>query len=233
VGGNPPPNILIILDTSATMGNSNLLVHSSSYDPNTTYTATKIGSVTPKKGTVYYSKNVFKETEKMLLVEVTSGIDNDATNKIICQQARNQLINAGTFVGKLATTPNSDGKFDCTSTISMVFYNGNYLNYLSSTTTAGDATSLRQTVARNAIKQLVDTTDSSVARYGLMGFDNNKDDGGNVVLHVGATAAQFDTLLNDTSPSNPIASAGTTPIGEALAEAGLYYAGKSHWSHYQ
>ncbi len=222
------PNILIILDTSASMVDANLLVHSRQYNLAATYTPKKIGSVTPVQGSVYYSKNSFKETEKMLLEKVTDSLDN-----IICTEAHDSLRDAGVYVGKLATLSNAQGKFDCDASESKVFYDGNYLNYLSATDIADDTSEIRQTVARRAIRNLVNATGSNVGRFGLMRYEAVKDDGGNIVLPVGSTAAQFNAKLDDTSSSADLKSVGTTPLAESLAEAGLYYAGRPRWSNYQ
>ncbi len=223
-----PPNIVFLLDTSATMKNADLLAHTVAYDSSGIYTPTKIGSITPQKGTIYYSKNVFKETEKMLLVEVTSNI-----SKITCSEAQKALSSAGVYIGNLSTTPNSLGEYGCSSSESRAFYNGNYLNYLCATDIPGDTVQLRQKVARDTIKFVVGNTADTLVRFGLMGFESIKDDGGNIVLGVGSTDAQFATLLDNSSTSSPIDSRGTTPLAEALAEAGLYYAGKPRWSNYQ
>ena len=88
---------------------------------------------------------------------------------------------------------------------------GNYRNYDASG--VGDARS-RISVAKEVITNLI--TDTENVRFGLMIF--NTSEGGHLVSECGTDKT---TLIN---AINALSATTWTPLGETLAEAGLYFA---------
>jgi len=190
------PNVLIIFDTSGSMSTDD--VPGAPYDPAVTYSGSKT------KNAVYrYSSGSY--------TSFTGDVEN-----ITCSSVKNALKTKGyvaTGTGGISNI-NTSSPFACgnkTRTLRM----GNWINY----DVSGGAMSTRISVAKGAVKNLINTTDN--VRFGLMRFNN--DQGGRVVKNIGSTKADLVAAV-DALTAN-----GYTPLAETTAEAGLYYAGKASW----
>ncbi|HOO91294.1 MAG TPA: hypothetical protein PLA74_10770, partial [Syntrophales bacterium] len=225
-----PPNVLILLDTSGSMQEDDKKVPTSVYDPGIDYSTqlTQITGNTPEMNTVYYiSKEPNKEWEMSLFKELTTTVDN-----IGCEDARTSLNTYGYWMGFMyPELDETTGKYECGGNTLMKLYMGNYRNFIASPATTSD---YRITIAKDTIESLVGAfQDQTVARIGLMRFDDEKDSGGKVLLPVGSTYSQFFDLLHPADLNkDKLAAKGTTPVAEALAEAGLYFAGLPNWTTY-
>jgi hypothetical protein len=159
--GEPPrniePNVLIIFDTSISMGNAESQdIPKNPYDPNTDYTA---GSAGYTKNAVYRWSTA--SDDWIVFVSGTASLDSDS-----CGDAIDELdANGFTFA-----TVNDDSPHDCES--NNVDYNrydlrmGNQLNY----ETGGYTGPLikRLDSAKQVVKDLI--TNHPNVRYGLMRF---------------------------------------------------------------
>ncbi len=223
-----PPSILIILDTSGSMQEDDKKVPSSVYDPSHNYRddLAHITGGTPEQLTVYYiRKEPNKEWEKSLFTELC-----DSTAYIGCTEAKTALDTYGYWMGYMSPEPDAEGLYQCGDDTLMKLSVGNYRNFLESPTTESE---YRMTIAKRAIMNLVNALDDSAANIGLMRFDDEKDDGGKVLLPIGATDSQFDAVLYPADPNkDKLEAKGTTPVAEALAEAGRYMAGTPNWTTY-
>jgi type IV pilus assembly protein PilY1 len=170
------------------------------YDPNTVYSGS-------------YSSNAVYQSDKTLL---TNNVDN-----ISCS-GKSTLIAEGTVKMNIKYS-----NLSCSGG-SKTLYMGNYLNYDSQ---GGASTRTRIAVAKEVITQLINETNN--VRFGLMKFNPNNstdpnstisgDSGGKLVKQIGATKAELVTAIEGLTAS------GWTPLAETLAEAGLYFAGKTSW----
>jgi type IV pilus assembly protein PilY1 len=225
---NVPPNILILLDTSGSMQEDDKKVPSSIYDPSHNYRddLTQITGGTPERYTVYFiKKEPNKEWEKSLFDELT-----ESTANIGCVDAKTALDTYGYWMGFMYTEPDENGKYQCGGDTLMKLSVGNYRNFLDAPTTDSE---YRMTIAKRVIKNFVEALDDTAVRMGLMRFDDEKDSGGKILLPNGAADAQFNEVLYTADIINDkLLAKGTTPIAEALAEAGRYYAGISNWTTY-
>ncbi len=224
---NVPPNVLILLDTSGSMQEDDKKVPSSVYNPDHDYRGDldKITGNTPQRYTVYYIwKEPNKEWEKSMFDELTSSTAN-----IGCADAKYALDTYGYWMGYMSPEPDENGLYQCGGDVLMKLSVGNYRNFLESPATESE---YRITIAKRVIENLVMALDDDVARVGLMRFDDQKDNGGKMLLPIGSTDAQFSAVLNAPSNKDPVAAKGTTPVAEALAEAGLYFAGETPWVDY-
>lgn len=225
---NVAPNILILLDTSGSMQEDDKKVPSSIYDPSYNYRddLDQITGNTPEKNTVYYiRKEPNKEWEKSLFTELCAS-----SADIGCAEAKAALDTYGYWMGFMHPEPDDDGTYQCGSDTLMKLSVGNYRNFVAAPTTESD---YRITIAKRVIKNLVEAIDDTAVRIGIMRFDDEKDSGGKVILPVGATDSQFDAVLNPADLNkDKLEAKGTTPVAEALAEAGLYFAGKANWTTY-
>lgn len=222
-----PPNVLILLDTSGSMQEDDKKVPSSIYNPGHDYRTdlVQVTGNTPVRYTVYYiRKEPNKEWEKSLFTEFAASTAN-----IGCAEAKYALDTYGYWMGYMHPEPDADGLYQCGGDVLMKLSVGNYRNFLAAPTTESE---YRITIAKRVIENLVSALDDSAVRLGLMRFDDQKDDGGKMILPVGSTDEQFRTVLNAPSNQDPLAAKGTTPVAEALSEAGLYFAGEAPWVTY-
>ena len=195
------PNILIIFDTSGSMSTNDVI--DEYYDPGTTYTGAKTtNALYWRYGYTYY----------LLANDYTSSSIPD------CSGFKADL---GTKGYALNIPLGWDGSAWATcSGFNKNLYLGNWINYDMST--AGSART-RISVAKEVISTLINDTDD--VRFGLMRFNNNygDDQGGYIVEGCGADKTALTTAVNNFTAD------GYTPLGETLAEAGLYFSGKESW----
>jgi len=194
------PNVLVIFDNSKSM-DSRDIVPPYPYNPNTTYS----GPYT--KGAVYVQDD---DISYMVTYEqYTSSLSH-----VTCTNVRDvatDLAANGVLVDAKVKKPGNSGNVICSNDphITETLYTGNYLNYLRT----------RLEVAKEAVVDLVSSATS--VDFGLMIF--NRDQGGKVVQPIGTDPT---TLANAV---NSITTNLYTPLAETLAEAGLYFAGKTSW----
>ncbi len=190
------PNILIIFDTSGSM--STVDVPGEPYDPAQTYSGSKIRNAVYRYASGSYTL-------------FTGDVEN-----ITCPSIKNALITKGyvqTGTGGIDNINTST--FACGSK-SRKLRMGNWVNY--DALGYGDMSS-RISVAKEAIKNLINTTDN--VRFGLMRFNTNQ--GGRIVKNIGSTKAELVSAVDGLTAD------GWTPLAETTSEAGLYYAGKTSW----
>lgn len=196
-----PPNILIVFDNSGSMSTDD--VPGDPYNPATIYT----GAYSANR--VYYrycSGWWFFQT-----CEWRSFGPNAAD--LGCAGIKSDLLTQGYAEGNIvSTSPYACGN----SSDHKRLRTGNYMNY--EVSGVGD-TRRRLDVAKEVVTDLINTTDN--VRFGLMVFNQN--DGGRLVKPVGTAKADLIAAINALSAET------WTPLGETLAEAGLYFAGKSSW----
>ncbi len=199
------PNVLIIFDTSGSM--STVDVPGTYYDPGTSY---------PDMG---YSTNAVYTQTWSGGSEVWGLFANDI-NDINCASMKGNLMTQGYASGDI-----SSATFNCGGSWNKLSI-GNYLNY----DKAGLGTlKSRISVAQEVVTNLINNTEN--VRFGLMRFNTtgdgdegyNDDDGGRILAGCGSDKT---TLINTV---NGFTATGWTPLAETLAEAGLYFAGKSSW----
>ena len=132
-------------------------------------------------------------------------------NSLNCDWIKTDLLNQGYAYGKIYSS-----SYACGGSVSRRLRLGNFLNYDES---GVGALRSRIAVAKQVIADLINNTTD--VRFGLMRF--NTDQGGRLVSAIGTDKA---TLVNEL---NNITANGWTPLAETLAEAGLYFAGRSSW----
>ena len=206
---NVPPNVLIIFDNSGSMGD-NVTVPGSTdpYVSTTQYT----GSYNRRR--VYYQSWGSWWSE---FVSIGSNEVVDAS-EIPCDSARTALNTLGHWQGQI-----SSSSYSCSGgwLQSQNLRTGNYLNFLA---TQSPHTRKKIDVAKDTIKELIDTTEG--VRFGLMIF--NEDEGGHIVAgcqdrNTTADKTELKTIIDGLSAST------WTPLAETLAEAGLYFARQPSW----
>ena len=195
------PNVLIIFDTSGSMGEED--IPSEYYNLGQTYEPQ-----TYTKDAVYeYVCTWDGWSQTCDYYEFASS-----TAVLNCSEIETALDTNGFKTGDIYP---SSGSYNCGSSTKKL-YVGNYLNYNESG--YGELKS-RISVAKDVIKTLIQ--DTANVRFGLMRFNDNQ--GGRIVAECGTDKA---TLI---SAVDALTASGWTPLGETLAEAGLYFAGMSSW----
>ena len=195
-----PPNILIVFDTSGSMTTQD--VPGDYYDPNTAYTGP------------YTSDAVYQKV-------CGWGCSYDpfaaSINDLNCPDVKTALETDGYKTD--AVIMDSSGGHVCGGS-GKDLYLGNWINYDENYNTG---LRTRTEVAKEVITQVINDTND--VRFGLMRFNNNSgdDQGGYIVEDIGADKT---TLINAV---NSLPASGYTPLAETLAEAGLYFAGKTSW----
>ncbi|WP_300668309.1 PilC/PilY family type IV pilus protein [Desulfoluna sp.] len=191
------PNVLIIFDNSGSMSTQD--VPDVIYDPAVVYT----GSSTPQG--VYYRQRVCSSWwscryEWTLLI-------GDIAN-MLCQPVKDTLDVSGYAYDYLKSD------YSCGGYNKYRLRTGNYINYEAS---SGVTYRSRMAVAKEVVKELL--VDITGVRFGLMVFHTSQ--GGYVVDDCGTANSTISTHISGLSAST------WTPLGETLAEAGLYFAGES------
>ncbi|MBU4009721.1 MAG: VWA domain-containing protein, partial [Proteobacteria bacterium] len=194
------PNVLIIFDTSGSMSQK---IPGEEYNPANNYNVVS-----------WATNKVYREQDNGVIVEFASSINN-----ILCPSINNALLTKGyatTGSGGIDKIDNGNaGNYNCGNK-KIKLRMGNWLNY----DAAGYGDPVEKiVVAKNAIKKLIDDTDN--VRFGLMRFNNSE--GGRIAKEIGASKVDLKATIDS------FAASGWTPLAETLAEAGLYFAGKSSW----
>jgi type IV pilus assembly protein PilY1 len=214
---NVPPNVLIIFDTSGSMAWEAPVIAASTptYNPSYTYSGTYL-----KKYVYYKSGSSWNNTFRDI------GTDGTVeSTEIACDDARYALNTYGHWQGYIYTS----GTRDCGGSTLRNLRTGNYLNYCS---TYSVTTQVKLTLAKNTIKNLIETTNG--VRFGIMRFGNNRgrtdsqEQGGRLVAPIKdrTTTAEKEVLKTQI---DALTADGSTPLAETLAEAGLYFARKPSW----
>ncbi|BBO74083.1 hypothetical protein DSCW_15000 [Desulfosarcina widdelii] len=175
-------------------------VPSDYYDPDTTYTGPY-------------------DTNKVWRYSSYSGwsvFANDVAD-LNCTAVKDDLIANGTTEGSILFS--GDG-YACGGYTKRL-YLGNYFNYEGQ---SGSDRS-RTEVAKEVITNLIQNTDG--VRFGLMRF--NYDQGGRIVKPIQSVTGDDAYRQELIDAVNALPASGMTPLSETLAEAGLYFAGKSSW----
>ncbi len=219
------PNILIIFDTSGSMDTNDVPV--ALFDPKTSYAGSYLpGKVYRRDCTVRVSslnntgwcrRNPSSPFCQPTYVRTCSNNWTEFapdTAAIGCQPVRSSLATNSYARGQLTST----SPYSCSGNAvdEQELRTGNYLNYLA----AGlGSTRRRIEVAKQVVVDLINRTEG--VRFGLMRFNN--EEGGRVVAPLGTSKGTLVSTVNGFSAS------GWTPLAETLAEAGLYFAGKTSW----
>ncbi|MFA6008689.1 MAG: PilC/PilY family type IV pilus protein [Desulfobacteraceae bacterium] len=223
-----PPNVLIILDNSGSM--TTVDVPGDPYDKDKIYydlVRSGYSKMTTKK--VYY-----KSRERDPWSTLINNVDDiSCTSKL-----KSDLLSLGyaTYSDGIGIGLKWNGTLNCTSTSKPIVRLGNFINYENSTV----AVLPRYSVARDAVVALLkgpDGTGSPNKKFGLMVFNNNQ--GGKILTDAGickdcTTEAEIKAhnLKIATDKVAPMTASNFntwTPLAETLAEAGLYFAGKTSW----
>lgn len=203
------PNVLIIFDNSGSMNWSTEQFQGEAYDPEVTYPGTHNARY------VYYKERGWTNWYTFRDIGTNYKVDE---SEIRCSDAREALNTKGHWIGNISNR----SPYDCgTRYTARRLRTGNYWNYLDSVS-AVEKTRLQ--IAKEVIKELVQTTTG--VRFGIMIF--NYSQGGRLVAPImdrdasgiATLASQIDSISAET----------WTPLAEALAEAGLYFAGKKSWA---
>jgi type IV pilus assembly protein PilY1 len=194
------PNILIIFDTSGSM--STVDVPGSYYTPATTYAGS------------YTNNSVYRKVCDWGCHYELFASD---INNLNCPDVKTALETYGYDLN--ASIKDSGSGFTCEGT-DKDLYLGNWINYDENYSSGLRS---RTAVAKEVITTVINDTDN--VRFGLMRFNNNSgdDQGGYIISPCGTDKV---TLINQL---NSLPASGYTPLGETLAEAGLYFAGKTSW----
>jgi len=210
---NVTPNVLIIFDTSGSMGDQ---VPCSEYDPTHDY-AGDFG------GGGWGSTEPPFERDKVYYKSGTGGWGTasweeftGSTSDISCTDAKDTLDTIGHWQGYIGNS----SPYNCGTSNAESLAAGNFLNYLDSPETETDS---KINIAKKVIKKLLDSVDDSAVRFGLMRFNDNNQ-GGRIVAEMGSSDVTIKTAIDIFTAH------GATPLAESLAEAGLYFAGKASWA---
>lgn len=138
---------------------------------------------------------------------------NDVNN-IACTEVKDELVANGYSVARIQNDTTCGGWWTKT------LRTGNYRNYETI-----EGASSRISVAQDVVKSLIN--DSENIRFSLMRFNNNQ--GGRIVAEWNDGIADSANKNHLTTAVDALTASGMTPLGETLAEAGLYYAGMASW----
>lgn len=197
-----PPNVMIIMDNSGSMKTKD--VGGEPYDPATDYSLSPETGYSPvPRSAVYYKSG-------------SSWYQFASDVSLICSTVRDELNTRGYTRNREYVRTN----LHCGGNTRYYFRLGNFINYENSTLDA----EYRYVVAQKAISRMLNnTTDKN---FGIMHF-NSSANGGYVKYQCGAqTNADIATYIDGMTAAN---FSTNTPLAETLAEAGLYFAGKSSW----
>ncbi|MDD4464220.1 MAG: VWA domain-containing protein, partial [Desulfobacterales bacterium] len=195
------PNVLIIFDNSGSMSTED--VGGEFYDPDTTYTGSKLTNAVYRRTGSGWWLDPYVYTTVYI-----NNVDN-----LLCASVKDDLKTKGYADGVRLKSDTRCGTFFDTRYYLRL---GNFINYEASDP---DDPVSRISVAKQVITNLINDTDN--VRLGLMAF--NYEQGGYVRKAIGSTKSELVTSVNALTAST------WTPLAETLAEAGLYFAGKSSW----
>ncbi|MCD6569387.1 MAG: hypothetical protein J7L53_01655, partial [Deltaproteobacteria bacterium] len=209
---NVTPNVLIIFDTSGSMSDD---VPCSVYDPDHDYSE-DFGGGWEDPEPAYERYKVYYKSGSGGWGADSWDVFTNSTSDIGCADARDTLDTIGHWQGYIEDS----SPYNCGGSNAESLAIGNFLNFLDSPNTEYDS---KINVARNTIKDLLDSVSDSAVRFGLMRFNTNNR-GASVVADIGSSDATIKTALDG------FIALGATPLAESMAEAGLYFAGKSSWA---
>jgi type IV pilus assembly protein PilY1 len=197
------PNVMIIFDTSGSMEIDD--VPKDPYDKIKTYSGG------------YSTNAVYERTWNNSAGKYEWPLFVSDVNQILCADVRSSLLSFGYDEGKVRLSNLKCGGSDAPRYLRL----GNYLNYIPAWSEDDDDDDFRRRidVAKEVLTTLIDQTTG--VRFGLMVFNNNQ--GGRVVAPCGTSKKDLKAQIAAAKAS------GWTPLAETLAEAGLYFAGKSSW----
>ncbi|MEA3222870.1 MAG: hypothetical protein U9P49_06880 [Thermodesulfobacteriota bacterium] len=210
---NVTPNVLIIFDTSGSMADS---VPCSVYDPSYDYAEDFGGGGWGSSTASYERYKVYYKSGSGGWGSASWEEFTNSTSDIGCADAKDTLDTIGHWQGYIGNS----SPYNCGTSNSETLATGNFLNFLDSPIIETDS---KINVARKAIKELLDSIEDNAVRFGLMRF-NDSNRGGSIVAEMGSSDATIKTVLDIFTAH------GATPLAESLAEAGLYFAGKSSWA---
>lgn len=218
------PNVLIIFDNSGSMGTND--VPADPYVPATVYAGTKT------------TNGVYKKSSRWSSSYDTLYFADINNSNWQCAAAKTDLLTKGYWTGRLNVSSGvvtCGGRRDPKETLRL----GNFDNY--------DALGLgafqtRMEVAKEVVAKLIYDNAAKV-RFGVMKFNLDTDyEGGFIVSECGASVASLigsydpaTTVFTDSDQSASFGAIGGmrsdtyTPLAETMAEAGLYFAGKTSW----
>ncbi|MGD9369210.1 MAG: PilC/PilY family type IV pilus protein [Desulfobacteraceae bacterium] len=208
------PNVMIIFDTSGSMGIED--IPANPYERSIDYTG---GGGGYEKNAVYRWDNALGGWSKL--------IDRRALDQTCANAGMDvELDGNGQVWGRI----NTDSPYDCGEPYDELDLRlGNFLNYENGGYTG--LTRKRLDVAKEVVKQLID--DHPNVRFGLMQFaqgyarHGNDTKGGKLSVHGDITKKPTSAQLK--ADVDAFLAESYTPLAETLAEAGLYFAGGRSW----
>jgi type IV pilus assembly protein PilY1 len=161
---------------------------------------------------------------------VSTNVSGGAADEIACDDITNDLNATGQFTddwclptgdttGGPVCTNSAGGCDDGYSLQSATLYSGNYLNYEAKDVT-WDNKQMRIAAARDVVTTLLNDNYTK-ANFGLMRFTGSTS--GKILEPCGALQADLIQAVSELTPDD------YTPLAEALAEAGRYFAGMASW----
>ncbi len=228
---NVQPNVLIIFDTSGSMGEE-VAIGTTPYDPAGTYPGGR------PNDRIYYKYG--SDWKRLQVNEHCVGswwglcykYDSDDVylSDILCADLANTLNTVGeTFADIWESTDHNiycaDEDHDGDS---YHLATGRYVNYI--TSGAGATVDTKLNIAKQAVKDLLAAVPDNAVKFGLMRFRGDTSvsggdyRGGYLVAKIGTSDADLVPIVNGLTAN------GYTPLAETLAEAGLYFAGKTSWA---
>jgi type IV pilus assembly protein PilY1 len=234
-GTGVPPNILVIFDNSASMGDT---IPAPIYNPAHIYDPLEVDTA--------YSNKVYN-CPNSSCSKYYSSSNWLSVSQVLCSTAKNDLTTLGHWQGKLKSSPAGDiSKCGSGSNTTYTLWTGNYRNYLKFVSTDPAYSRRKIDIARDIMKEFIDQAEG--VRVGIMIFYT--DAGGHILVGPGPTNYRCDIVdlieregktqeqLNaDTAIRNNMKGAldslnptTYTPLAETLYEAGLYY--RAHQSYF-
>ncbi len=207
-GATVQPNVLILIDTSASMNDE---VDTHLYVASTTYAVVnKCGSGSSKSAcvsTVVYQKTGSGSSSTYTLYKNTVA-DVTGSPCASCPAARTALSTTGYWSGTIGGS-------------SVSLFLGNYLNSQLGLCAAPPCREPKITIAKRVISNLIANTEG--VRFGTMKFKPNCPGcGGEIVSPIGSSTSILLAGVNAlTAPGGS-----GTPLGEQIRDAGLYYKGQ-------
>ncbi|MBI3595952.1 MAG: hypothetical protein HY203_02225, partial [Nitrospirae bacterium] len=205
------PNVLIIFDNNAGMGDS--ANAGDSYNPSTTYPGSYISNG------VYKNVTTNQNTSYVYMNMTLSGVT--------CASAHSGLATNGTWTSSAGSGLKSNGS--CGNGGQNIVYLGNLLNYNSAQSSGSSQTevdAVRQAlIGVNGVGGMVNDARKTV-NFGLMVFGTNKS-GGRLITPVQdlSSDAAYNAFVAALPPATPLLNGNGRPLAESLYDAGIYYQG--------
>lgn len=200
-GANIQPNIMILFDSSGSMGDS---IVSHPYDPATSYPV--VNSCGSSRNEPCDTPVVYRRTRSS---PATYNLYQNTIAQVSSQSARDALSTDGFWSGRIGGSR-------------VNLFLGNYLNYQLGFCPSAPCSEDKIDIAKRVIKNLLDNVNG--VRFGVMKFGNNGTQGqggGQMMATIGTDVVTMKAAVDTISPS------GFTPLGEQMYDAGQYYKGLS------